>query len=747
MERLTTAVLRILWPHWVSLLLIFGLFSVTVASIDSADWMAQDAAVLNSLTGGLLVGWLLAYSRFHGRFVLAYALFMGLLSAIQAAGAIIPGPFTFLTTPFLTTLNDMNFRMFTFWLRFTGWMEAVRAGKSIEDTGLFVMLLAALLWCVFVWLMWFLIRKRQALTAVLPLAFIMALNVHLSQQSVAYYWSFLFCAILLVARTSYIRQVKDWDNRRVDYSDQLGTEWSISVVLVAIVVMAFSRGAPLVGTPEGWKVISEWVQSTNQQTSETAERLFAGVNTPPPQPARGEPVVYTAAPNLSEVGAPLPQGNRTVMWVITSDPPPMLEEYGSNIPAPLVKGHYWRNAIFSTYTGRGWQPAAFSAEPAASQVPGEQPPAGRYYLRQKFEIVAQHSEALFSVNDPLQVEEGIRLRRSLDGSLLLEGNRSEYAVISVATRAGGFQLAAAGQEYPPAIRVEYLQLPDSLPARVRSLAARVAGSGAPFDQAMRIQEYLRANYPYDLKTPPPPEGRDVVDNFLFDVQQGFCSHYASAMVVMLRAQGIPSRVAAGYATGNFDTERYAYRVTQEAVHAWVEVYFPGIGWVEFEPTAARAPFVYPQTDLAAGALQPAPALQPKGEGGLPQPVVLAMTLLVVLALLAAPLTLLRLFALRRALPSVQVDSLYRQMRRALAWAGITAAASVTPEEFLLRSSGQIAPYAGLVNALRQATSLYQQAIYSDHPPEASRVLSTFSLWRQSFHEWLKLWLRSRFKRS
>jgi transglutaminase-like putative cysteine protease len=740
LDRLLIATLRFLQPYWVSLVLFSGLLSITVTSINQANWVDQDAAALRSLGYGLLVGWMLARSRFSGLFVVLYALLFGLFSGIQAAGSIVPGLFTWFSQPILTTFNEINLRMLTFWLRFTGWMEIIQAGGAVRDTGLFILLLAILVWGLMVWLMWFMVRKRQALLAILPLGMGMAVNIHLSHQSLGYYWMFLFFSVLLVAHVTFIRQQSEWEHRKVDYSDQLGMDWSVSAVLVTILVMAIARGAPLVGTPEGWKLISEWVRSTNQQTSDTAERLFAGVNTPQPRPSGDEPLVLAGAPNLNNLGAPLPQGDQTVMWVQTSDPPPMLEQYGIPVPETDAKGHYWRNAIFSTYTGRGWEPAVLSEEEVLSQAPAEQPPAGRYYLRQQFEIVARHSGELFSVNEPVQVEEGIRLQRVQDGSLLLQGSPSAYAVISAATRASGNQLAEAGQEYPPAIRATYLQVTDNLPQRVSVLAARVAGSGTPFQQVLRVQDFLRENYPYDLDTPLAPEGRDVVDVFLFDQQKGFCSHYASAMVIMLRVQGIPARVVAGYATGNYDSNRSAYRVPEDAVHAWVEVYFPGIGWVEFEPTAARSVFVYSQSSPMAGEFQPAPALDPVGSGSMPLPVLLALVIGAALALLVAPFALLRLFSMRRALPAgQQAEGLYRQIRRALAWAGIRDGASVTPDEFLQRHSGQIAPYSLLLKALRQATGLYQQATFSNHPPEPAHVQSALALWRQSFSQWLKLW--------
>ena len=76
---------------------------------------------------------------------------------------------------------------------------------------------------------------------------------------------------------------------------------------------------------------------------------------------------------------------------------------------------------------------------------------------------------------------------------------------------------------------------------------------------------------------------------LFDLKQGYCNYYASAMVVMLRTMGIPARMAAGFAQGTWNHGEQAFVVEERDAHTWVEVYFPGYGWVEFEPTAAQAP--------------------------------------------------------------------------------------------------------------------------------------------------------------
>jgi len=102
-----------------------------------------------------------------------------------------------------------------------------------------------------------------------------------------------------------------------------------------------------------------------------------------------------------------------------------------------------------------------------------------------------------------------------------------------------------------------------------------------------------------VKAPPP--GRDPVDFFLFDAKEDFCEYFASAMAVMLREMGIPSRVVEGYTTGTLDPNSGKYVVKELDAHAWVEAFFPTYGWIEFEPTPSQAPFLRVDSDLGAGA--------------------------------------------------------------------------------------------------------------------------------------------------
>ena len=110
----------------------------------------------------------------------------------------------------------------------------------------------------------------------------------------------------------------------------------------------------------------------------------------------------------------------------------------------------------------------------------------------------------------------------------------------------------------------------------------------PYDRAVAIETALR-RLPYTLNVPTPPAGREVTSWFLFDLKQGYCDYFATAMVVLARLNGIPARLAIGYSMGQLDPERGEYVVTEMDAHSWPELYFPGQGWIPFEPTSGESP--------------------------------------------------------------------------------------------------------------------------------------------------------------
>jgi protein-glutamine gamma-glutamyltransferase len=132
---------------------------------------------------------------------------------------------------------------------------------------------------------------------------------------------------------------------------------------------------------------------------------------------------------------------------------------------------------------------------------------------------------------------------------------------------------------------EYLDLPTTIPARVKTLAQSwTQDSAGPYEALRTLEQKLRQNYPYNLEIPEFPENVDTVDYFLFEQKAGYCEHFASSFVVMARMLGLPARFVTGYTAGQFNPITGYFEVRSSDAHGWAEVYFPNQGWVPFDPT-------------------------------------------------------------------------------------------------------------------------------------------------------------------
>ncbi|MCA0989606.1 transglutaminase TgpA family protein [Guptibacillus algicola] len=151
-------------------------------------------------------------------------------------------------------------------------------------------------------------------------------------------------------------------------------------------------------------------------------------------------------------------------------------------------------------------------------------------------------------------------------------------------------LKEAPVEYSQDIRNQYLQLPESLPERVSELAEEiVAEEDNPYDKARAIENYFVGNgFVYETKdVSVPDQDEDYVDQFLFESKKGYCDNFSSSMTVLLRSLDIPARWVKGFTEGEYvstNGDYGEYEVTNNNAHSWVEAYFPGVGWVPFEPT-------------------------------------------------------------------------------------------------------------------------------------------------------------------
>ncbi|HVU74105.1 MAG TPA: transglutaminase domain-containing protein [Mycobacteriales bacterium] len=236
-------------------------------------------------------------------------------------------------------------------------------------------------------------------------------------------------------------------------------------------------------------------------------------------------------------------------------------------------------------------------------------------------------------------------------------------------------------------------LPDELPTRVRDLATTWTAGATTVDAKVRaIEQHLRTTMTYTLKAPVPSPGHDAVDDLLFNTHEGFCEQFASAEAVLLRTLGIPTRLVVGYAmAGGANDTASAGAGTQilgSDAHAWVDVWHPGRGWVESDPTAG--------IPLAA-----------ESAGGAAHTVLLAALLVLLgLGLLAVPAVLLRRRRVRRADEAARppVIAAYLEVLDALDRAGRAAPPGLTPREVLATVPGGVP---------RTAIAVLEQELWSD----------------------------------
>ncbi|WP_233203840.1 transglutaminase TgpA family protein [Halegenticoccus soli] len=244
---------------------------------------------------------------------------------------------------------------------------------------------------------------------------------------------------------------------------------------------------------------------------------------------------------------------------------------------------YWQTGAYNRYTGSQWV-RTDTARPYQGRLDG--PPGESRPLVQTV-TARTEMDALPAAWKPVAVDgrtaDTAKVTRQgglVAGDAVL-ANES-YTVRSEVAQYTEEQLRRSGTDYPGTLGEDYTQLPDSTPDRVRDRAAEVAGDEEnAYDKAVAIEEYLESNKGYTLNVEE-PDG-DVADEFLFEMDAGYCTYFATTMVVMLRAEGVPARFVTGYTPGERVGEN-EWVVRGLNAHAWVEVYFPDVGWVRFDPT-------------------------------------------------------------------------------------------------------------------------------------------------------------------
>ena len=592
--------------------LVLGLFNV-VQGLNTI-WVISTAGL------GILAGWLLAGTRrpawqagllaaVIGALWLVFAVgrmgvfLKGLLeSGLQLAGQIGGQVVGFLSrqqtavkppelAPLIEAGKGLILGLMALSTRFTYWVRGTLAGMIIIDPIVKNLVWCAEIWLVSVWAAWFIRRKGAAFLGLLPTTALLAYNYYYVNSTHMLVWLVLLggCILLMQAVEGYTSARNRWQTARMDRVE-LEPSLVAAVLIISIVLVMTGMLSPSLSIQDLSRAVQNLYE--DHQNHGLAESL--GLEQTPGAGGETRGLYATSITSRHPIGAG-PQPSEEVVFyasfegLVAAPNNVPVEDPGEIVSSPF----YWRSQTFDYYTGQGWAAIADSQADYRANQPFYDQPASENYniLQQRVRRIQREGTAdnlvyvsgeLLSLDQPSHA-----LWRDASDLIGAQTEAATYYVESRLPNISVSQLRSAGTDYPEPIRKRYLQLPDGLPHRVSNLALDLsAPQPTAYDQVTAILSYLR-NIPYSLDVPAPPPNRDAVDFFLFDLKKGYCDYYASAMTVMARAAGIPARLVTGYTRGTFDGDSGQFTVTAANAHSWVEIYFPGSGWVEFEPTAGQ----------------------------------------------------------------------------------------------------------------------------------------------------------------
>ncbi|GIW55816.1 MAG: hypothetical protein KatS3mg082_2220 [Nitrospiraceae bacterium] len=265
---------------------------------------------------------------------------------------------------------------------------------------------------------------------------------------------------------------------------------------------------------------------------------------------------------------------------------------------PATERLYLRGVAYDRYNGRSWSNSfthrriLLETAPGTFRVPGSvgrSPSKGsqKEGLRQDILLEALDTTVLFSVPFADSISgEFLTVQGDVTGALYLPSpptTRLEYIVVSHDNQLTEEDKSGTTFTYPDFVRAHFLQLPPISP-QVTELAAHVTRQAdTPYRKVIAIKQHLLEQYRYSLDISSTLTARPLED-FLFTRKTGYCEHYATAMVVLLRAIGVPARLVTGFLATEWNDFGNYYTVRQKDAHAWVEVFFPRSGWITVDPT-------------------------------------------------------------------------------------------------------------------------------------------------------------------
>jgi transglutaminase-like putative cysteine protease len=559
--------------------LILLLFFCLAGSIAAADWTDGLGILGWAVLAGLACGWVLAkLQRVRGLFA---HLLIALLTVPVTGG---------IASWLLPNTLSLHEKLFVLQDRMLVWLRRVLAGGSGSDGLVFVIQLLLLTWLLAYSAAWFVYRQHQVWGAILPSGIALLINLfYAAPQADVYFGLYLLGALLLLVRMNLFAMEKTWRRLAIGYTSDVSWDVMWSGVVLAIGLLVAVWAFPASAPNSTWLALLDPLQGPWQQLEEQFTRAFSTLRAH----ARPGPAAFFGA--TLTMGGPVNLSQQRVMDVRAEN------------------GRYWRAMVFDQYGNSAWvsthlatvnlnaRDALFSG--GSEYLRAEVTQTVTLYLNHQNILYAQAQPLRFSVPiearvgvDKMPASSGFDLTLARARHPLREGGT--YTVVSAISVADESSLRSDTTGYSEWITANYLQLPNTLPERIRAKAQAItAGFSNPYDKAVALEKYLRAYIRYDDQVSAPPPDMEAVEYVLFERPAGYCNYYASAMAVMARAVGIPARVVSGYTPGEYSNG--VFHIVEANAHSWVEVFFPHYGWIEFEPTANKPEIDRPKQPQAA----------------------------------------------------------------------------------------------------------------------------------------------------
>ena len=583
------------WWDWPAVLLLFALLQTVAARLVATDWLEDLSLIYLFAIMGTVIGLALGYSQFQRR-TARWISFFYMIIMLPLQWTLLIDQETSLEEQLLSVGGRLLFSISEFFSR-----------RPVEDPLFFIAAMSIAFWVISASSGFNLLRHQNFLRIVLPSAIGMLIIQNYDNVAAGRLWFlafFVFVSLFLLGRLNFLQDQKHWRERRVFLSPENSVDLTSSMAIAAGLIILLAWTVPIsISRIDAAR--QTWSRITKPWT-DFAERLENAVSALE-SPSGGRPGEFYGTELELGQGFPL---SDTVMFQV------QVPDLTFDQKPPR---YYWKGRIYDYFARDQWYTTGTSRQEYSPLNPGPSIAENTEGTLSRFIFGAGESRfsLLYAPQQVVWVSRGGSYLAAPAGEntqnkdifswnaspTLLPGET--YQVDSVLSNPNITQLREAGTDYPAWVTERYLQLPEDFSPRIQELAAEItAEAETPYDKAGAITRYLRDNIEYAETIPSAPRNADVLEWVLFENKQGYCVYYATAEILMLRSLGIPARMAVGFAQGegiaggdNLAPEEELtpgiFTVRKKNAHAWPEVYFPGIGWVEFEPTGNQAPLTRP----------------------------------------------------------------------------------------------------------------------------------------------------------